>query len=74
MARYRKTPVKGKYSAKRSPLGNLLVGRRHHKKSTLRVARDELDTANLQAHTKNAKKFKASERRALESQIRKTKK
>lgn len=71
MARYR-TPMKGKYSVKRTRTGNLLVGRRKGK-TTERVAKDMQATANLFSHTKKAKKFRSSQRRALESEIRMTK-
>lgn len=64
-------PKKGKYSSKRTRLGNLLVGRRAGK-STRRVAEDLQASANLQSHTPKARKFKSSQRRALESEIKKT--
>lgn len=72
MTRYR-IPVKGKYSIKRTRLGNLVVGRRHGK-TISRVEHDLQSTANLFSHTRKAKKFKSAQRRALESEIRKTKK
>lgn len=72
MSRYNK-PKKGKYSAERTPFGNLLVGRRKGK-STIRVAKDLQSTSNLTKHTKKGTVFKESQQRALESQIRKSEK
>lgn len=72
MTRFRE-PKKGKYSSKRTRFGNLLVGRRKGKTAE-RVAKDMQSTANLFSGTKKAKKFRSSQRRALESEIRKTKK
>lgn len=71
MTRYKQKPETGMYSALRTRFGNLLVGRRQGK-STIRVAKDLKATSNLFKHTKKAKKFRSSEKRAWESEVKKS--
>jgi hypothetical protein len=50
-------PAKGKYSASRTPLGNILTGRRSGK-TNLQVERDMISTTNLLKGTRANKKFR----------------